>query len=68
MPFRHRLDFHNILFEEVKHRLGALKDILLRYLVEAFESLDEMLLLVVRESLDDINHQNSISAVTQART
>ena len=62
---RHLFDLNYVVFEEVYHLFGPLQRMLLSVAFEALEALNEVLLLVVRQSLDDVDHQDAISAVTE---
>ena len=47
------------------HLFGALQRMLLSVSFKAFEALNKVLLLVVRQSLDDVDHQDAIATVAE---
>ena len=59
------LYLYNVVFKEVEHLFRALKHVFLSVLIESLESFDEVLFDVVWKPLDDVNHQNSVSAIAK---
>lgn len=61
----HRLYLNHIVLEEVYHLLLSLECMLLSVALEALESLNEVLLLIVRQALNNIDHEYAIAAIAQ---
>ena len=61
----HLFDLNYVVFEEVYHLFGSLQRMLLRVAFEALEALNKVLLLVVRQSLDNVDHQDAIATVAE---